>query len=192
MNRAGYLGTFLMVVCLVSAAVLVYTYQLANPRILAHREQVLQQSREQVLPYADEFADAPEWIDDLQADPEFARVRDVCIGLCRGQQVGYVFTVAPYGYADGIVIMVGIFAREIIAVEVIEQAETPGLGDKIADADFRQQFSNLPTDKPVALTQDGGQIDGLAGATESSRAVARGVDWARMLYERIRQERWSQ
>ncbi len=189
MSRIGYLGVFLMLVCLVSAAALALTHQVTNPRILAHREQVRQEGMTRVLPDADEFADAPGWVDELLAEDDFARVREVNVGVAEGQEIGFVFTVAPYGYAEEIVTMVGISAGRITGVQVLEQAETPGLGARVQEAEFQQQFSDLPTDETVAVVQDGGEIDSLTGATESSRAVARGVDTARLLYERIRKER---
>lgn len=57
---------------------------------------------------------------------------------------------------------------KVIGLRVTEQNETPGLGDRILEEDFSQQFVNWK----------GGTIDGITGATTSSRSVERIVSKA--------------
>jgi len=52
--------------------------------------------------------------------------------------------------------------------------ETPGLGSKIAEEDFRSQFVGLTVDE-IALSSEGGRVDAITGATQSSTALTNGV-----------------
>ena len=184
-----YLGVFLMVVCVASATSLAMTHRVTNPLILQHQEATRAAAMAQVLPEADDFEDATEDFSDLLDDPDFADIVEVNVGLRQGDPVGNVITVAPTGYVDEIVTMVGISDGTITGVSILRQIETPGLGARVVEEDFKSQFLGLSSTDTVALKNDGGQIDALAGATESSRAVADGVDQATRLYERIRKER---
>ena len=95
---------------------------------------------------------------------------------------GYAVEVAVPGFNGEIRMMVGITPNgEILGISVISHTETAGLG-AVAGADnakgqaFREQFAGL-TGK-VSLQKDGGQVDGLSGATITSRAIADGVNAA--------------
>ncbi len=106
-----------------------------------------------------------------------------------GQLVGLAIETQGMGYQDVIRLLYGYsFATEaVIGMAVLESRETPGLGDRIEkDADFVLNFDGLD----VQLNQQGTelahevefvkpgkktaawQIDGITGATISSRAVA--------------------
>jgi len=52
--------------------------------------------------------------------------------------------------------------------------ETPGLGAKISEKDFRSQFVDLAADE-IALSSEGGKVDAITGATQSSTALTEGV-----------------
>lgn len=77
------------------------------------------------------------------------------------------------GYSGTIRIMAGVNADDTIrAIEILQQAETPGLGARIAENSFRDQFRGrdcMTTSWKVR--KDGGDIDAITGATISSRAV---------------------
>lgn len=66
-------------------------------------------------------------------------------------------------------------------VVVLEQKETPGLGTKMTQPKFLQQFKdiNISTFK-LKVKKDGGDVDALTGATISSRAFC---DAAQMAYD---------
>ena len=71
--------------------------------------------------------------------------------------------------------MVGIDKNnKITGIEVISQQETPGLGAKIKESSFLQQFIGKTLEE-LKIKKDGGKIDAVTGATISSRAVTNGV-----------------
>jgi len=91
--------------------------------------------------------------------------------------VGYAFTAVASGYGGPIDLIVALESNflqdgEIIihGISVVSHSETPGLGEKIVEASFQDQFTGINIDD-VALTKDGGKIDAISGATISSSAV---------------------
>ncbi len=59
-------------------------------------------------------------------------------------------------------------------LRIVFHAETPGLGAKITDDDFLNQFKGIALGD-LSLTADGGEVDAISGATISSEAVTDGV-----------------
>lgn len=107
--------------------------------------------------------------------------------------VGLAVEAQGMGYQDVIRLIYGYsFADEaIIGIQVLDSKETPGLGDKIEnDADFLANFERLD----VALGEDSSalanaivpvrhgekthpwEVDGITGATISSKAIAKILD----------------
>lgn len=86
------------------------------------------------------------------------------------------------GFSGLIKIMVGFKPDgEIQNIVVLEQKETPGLGTKMKDDKFIQQYRNVnPSKFNLKVTKDGGEIDALTGATITTRAFS---DAAQMAYD---------
>ena len=62
---------------------------------------------------------------------------------------------------------------------ITQHKETPGLGSKINDDKFKQQFNGYNPQKGIfKVRQDGGDIDAVTGATISSRAVIKAIQRA--------------
>jgi len=82
------------------------------------------------------------------------------------------------GYGGDLRIMVGIdlINEKMTGMEAVSHSETPGLGARIEEPGFRRQWQGLPLDQPVAITDDGGVIDAISGASTTSRAAARGTN----------------
>lgn len=95
---------------------------------------------------------------------------------------------APDGYGGKINMLIGIVANgQISGVRVVEQHETPGLGDYIELAKSQwihifdgKSLSNTPNDA-WQVKKDGGQFDYMTGATITPRAVIQAVHHA-LLY----------
>lgn len=94
------------------------------------------------------------------------------------------------GYGGNIVIMIGLDPRydRVLGVEIVSHSETPGLGAKVELQSFRQQWTGLTLDRPVALTGDGGRIDAISGATYSSEAMVNGTNQVVLLLRDYRDE----
>lgn len=94
-----------------------------------------------------------------------------------GQPAGWVVKADGQGYADRIELLFGLSPdlAKITGLFVLDQKETPGLGNKIASDPWRGQFAGKPTDRRLAVVKSGAakphQIDAITGATISSRSV---------------------
>jgi len=90
---------------------------------------------------------------------------------------GWVIKAGGQGYADKIEILIGLDPGEniIMGLFVLEQKETPGLGNKIIFPVWRNQFIRKKTNTPLVVAKGNIQapnaIDAVTGATISSRSV---------------------
>lgn len=108
-----------------------------------------------------------------------------------GKLAGVAFkVVAPDGYSGNIFIMVGVDAvGTVTGIEILNHAETPGLGDKIVLGGFKDQFKQKNLDNADwRVKKDGGQFDQITGATISPRAVVKAVKGGLEFYREHQQE----
>jgi electron transport complex protein RnfG len=94
-----------------------------------------------------------------------------------GNLKGWVIPANGQGFADQIKVLIGLNEdlTTITGLFVLEQKETPGLGDYITGEDFRNRFAGKSTYAPIeVVTGDprDQQIQALTGATVSSQSVA--------------------
>ncbi|MBU1105108.1 MAG: FMN-binding protein [Candidatus Riflebacteria bacterium] len=78
--------------------------------------------------------------------------------------------------------------RRIIGMRVIEQNETAGLGDRIGEEAFYEQFDDMDAGSGVemkAIRVKGNQFDAISGATITSRAVETVINRALGQIEKI-------
>jgi len=109
--------------------------------------------------------------------------RDIRMKFYTGKRdeapVGVAFQViAPDGYAGDISVLMGVTPEgKITGIEIINQRETPGLGNKILQEGWRGEFKgrSLEDGPKLAVKKDGGEIDQFSGATISPRAVVSAV-----------------
>ena len=95
-------------------------------------------------------------------------------------KVSYAFVAVGKGYGGDIDILVGLEDENTLkGISIISQVETPGLGNRITESYFTDQFAGLSAEE-VAQRRDGGQVDTITGATMSSSAVIKAVRAAAM------------
>lgn len=110
------------------------------------------------------------------------------VGTKAGKQVGCaVKTFTDKGFSGRFDLMVGFKPDGTInQIVVLEQKETPGLGTKMKEAKFKDQFLNLSiaklTNTEVKVKKDGGSIDAITASTITSRAFCDGVQKAYSLF----------
>ncbi len=155
----------LFLVAVVCATVLTFFYSFTAPLIAETRANLALAGLKEVA-VADSFAE-------IIADTLWHAVgKD-------GNVVGTVFRVWPQGYGGLIPITVGMdLENKITGIRIASASEglkeTPGLGIKIIEEDFRSQFIGKTVDQ-VKLKKDGGLIDAITAATISSKAVCDGI-----------------
>ncbi|HOW96782.1 MAG TPA: FMN-binding protein [Kiritimatiellia bacterium] len=96
----------------------------------------------------------------------------------QGEQVGWMIPARGLGFADVLDLLVGLNKdlSRVTGLSVLEQKETPGLGDRITEPRWRDQFKGKPTIPDLVVTKTApksdSEIQGVTGATISSVSVA--------------------
>ena len=100
----------------------------------------------------------------------------------KGEEIiGYaVRTYTDKGFSGYISIMAGFSPKgSIINTFVLEHKETPGLGTKMTEPAFHDQFNGKdPSQFSLKVKKDGGPVDAITAATISSRAFCDAVEKA--------------
>lgn len=95
-----------------------------------------------------------------------------------GDLAGWVAKAAGQGYADKIELLVGLdsSAQALTGIFVLDQKETPGLGNKIITNEWRSQFKGKGTARELVVVKGRAkaphEIDSITGATISSKTVS--------------------
>ena len=116
--------------------------------------------------------------------------RSFFVGVFEGEPRAVAFeTFGKGGYGGEVGLMVGIDVKEdkVVGVGVTTHAETPGMGAKAeTDPSFVAQFEDLSLEDPFKVTQDGGTINTISGATLTSRAVSLAATEASDIYKQLK------
>ena len=115
--------------------------------------------------------------------------RTFFVGVFDGEPRGVAFETAGKGYGGDVGLMVGIDVKDnqLLGVSVTTHGETPGMGAKAkSDPSFAAQFTGLALEQTVAVTQDGGSISAISGATITSRAVSSAATDADKIYQKLK------
>lgn len=94
------------------------------------------------------------------------------------------------GYGGDLGVMMGFRIEDssIVGIGITTMAETPGVGTRVTEQIFVDQFKTLPANAILKVKKDGGNIDAIAGATISCRAVALAAEQAKEYYEKHQEQ----
>ncbi len=115
--------------------------------------------------------------------------RSFFVGVFDGKANAVALESFGKGYGGDVGVMVGINVDDgkLLGAGVTTHAETPGMGAKAKeDPSFVSQFKGVPIQESYKVTNDGGKIDAISGATITSRAVAAGVTDVAGIYNRLK------
>ncbi len=173
------LGSILFIICSVASILLSLTNNITSPIIEKRNAIANNESRKLVLPQANEF----ELINGMGNDA----VREVYKGISNSEVIGYTLKSISKGYGGEIEVMVGISKEgKVVGVNIGNNSETPGLGSKASQPEFKNQFNQKSTDKELAVvkgkTNSDNEIVAISGATISSNAVTNSVNAAINLF----------
>ena len=175
---------------LVCGLLIVVVFEVTRPIIEKNRIEARQRAIFDVLPGARESAtfrfDGGGFV-----KPDSEQGQDlVFAGYGKsGELVGIALEASGMGYQDTIRVLYGYSfdQKAVVGMRVLESRETPGLGDRIeTDRAFLANFARLDVSldesggrvlHPIELVKPGAkenpwEIDGISGATISSRAIA--------------------
>ena len=172
----------------IAGLLIVSAYMLTLPRIERHQGEVMQMAITEVLKspatYDTLYLHNGALVKDLPAGTDTKKLEKVYLGHdAAGKRVGFAVSAAENGFQDLVMLMFGYDAsmHKLIAMKVIGNKETPGLGNKIeTDSSFVNGFANAVA--PInGVKKDRGKstpsdVVMITGATISSRAVIRIID----------------
>ncbi|KAA0946715.1 MULTISPECIES: RnfABCDGE type electron transport complex subunit G [unclassified Pseudomonas] len=111
-----------------------------------------------------------------------------------GQPSAVLLRSQTTGYGGSIELLIVIASNgKLLGVKTLKQSETPSLGGHISEAGnpwlsaFQGLSRSNPQDSSWALKKDNGQLDQMAGATITSRAVINAVHDALRYFDEHRQ-----
>lgn len=159
------LGFILLIICALAAGLLAYINFLTKPIIENRKAQDEINTRAALIPNAEFTKNSTE--DGMEyftaTNPE------------TGDLMGYTFIAAKSGYSSTILTMVGLDKEfKVLAIKVIDQNETPGLGANCLLDSFYAMFPGLE-ETELFVDKDGGKIKSLAGATITTRAITNSI-----------------
>jgi electron transport complex protein RnfG len=89
-----------------------------------------------------------------------------------------------FGGALGVMVGFKLESGDLVGIGITTLAETPGVGTRVKENTFTEQFRDMRKDTTFKVKKDGGDIDAISGATISSRAVAQAVAQASAFYKK--------
>ena len=163
----------LTAICIVAGISLAKVYDITKEPIAEQRRIARMKAVNAVLPAHDNDPDQNKI--KIPWEKEKGKEETILIykGLQNGQVSGLSFEMANMGFGGELKIMMGLNPDGTIqAIEITKMAETPGLGAKILEPKFKQQFQGKSLQNcRFKLKKDGGDLDQVTGATISPRAV---------------------
>lgn len=161
------LGLILLGFCIVATALLAYVNTITKPQIDSIQLKEAEQTRKELIPNSN--------FEEINGEFSYFIAKD-----SKTNEVnGYVFTTEKNGYNGAVKTMVAVDNDfRIIAIKVIQQTETPGLGTNSTQPKFSEQFKGK-TSEQLIVDKDGGVppncIKAITGATITTRAVTNSV-----------------
>lgn len=160
----------LTVICLVVTSALSYTNAITAPIIDQNEKEANNRSRLELIPTADTFVEVP------MAEDVMLQYNGMDVYKA---QNGAGYTVSAYGKGFGgkLGVMVAFSPEgDILATKVIQSSETPGLGTRISEPSYSDQFLG----KNGVIGQE--EMVFISGATISSKAMLAAVNNAAELF----------
>ncbi len=172
--RNGYIYTivFMFIISVIFTGVLAAADSLTADKIEANR--VFAEKKAILAALAlDQDGSDPESVYDQRVNTVQIRDKTIYSGMDEdGSVVSYALQFTGSGLWGTISGFIGVLAdlTAITGIEFTDQNETPGLGGRITEDWFKEQFAGVKIDLSKRI-QYGDGIDAIAGATSSSNAV---------------------
>ena len=162
----------LTIIGIISGLALSFVFQWTQPHIAEHERQALEKSIYTVLPDAEEYQEVEK--NGLIFYEGFDQ---------HGSQVGVAYKSTGNGFQGEIVVMVGTDPQQekILAISILQHQETPGLGARITEERFKNNFSDKPFgdyEVVTGSTEEPYEVEAISGATISVENVVQIVERA--------------
>lgn len=178
----------LFIITLISALALSFVYETTKEPISIRQSDAKLAAYQQVYKEAASVTEDVELMklasetDLVSLDASFKNVTIDEISQARNSNndfIGYVMTVTTKGYKNMILAIGYSLDGSVQGIETLTLKESPGLGSKAAEPEFKNLFANKKVDQfevtKTKATADN-QIDVISGATYTTKGVVNGVN----------------
>ena len=172
----------LLLISAIMSAALALVYQITLGPIKMAESKKVNDAIKQVVPAFDNDPGAEVYYLSVEGENDSLAIYPA---KKNGQLVGSaVSTYTNKGFSGNIKVMVGFLPDgTIYNTMVLLHKETPGLGSKMTDKKFHDQFNDKnPTGFKLSVKKDGGDVDAISAATISSRAYCDAITRAYIAY----------
>jgi electron transport complex protein RnfG len=161
----------LSLIAIISGGSLAVVDSFTKPRIEVNKVKAIKTGLKELIPGAADFKK----IEIQEKGQKFVIYRGVKDQLL----VGWGFILSGSGFQDKISIIAATNPdiSALLGIEILEQKETPGLGDNIKKKNFRAQFKGLSVLKPIGFVKNikplsgSNNIQAISAATISSKKL---------------------
>ncbi|HHW01634.1 MAG TPA: RnfABCDGE type electron transport complex subunit G [Thermoanaerobacterales bacterium] len=163
MNQYTRMIVVLVAISLAAGALLAFSYEVTNPKIQEQAQQALEQAVMKVIPGAEKMTTVEK------------EGMTLYIGTDnQGNKKGIAFKTTGSGFSGPIEIMVGYNPKEgkLTGIEILSMSETPGLGARIKEPAFTDQFKGKSVKDDFIPKKD---VKVITGATISPAAVSKAI-----------------
>lgn len=190
-NNVVRLGVILCIISALAAGVLAFTNNITKDRILLAEELASSgpEVAQAVIPGSATFElyEDKTLIDKIKSEnAKFVELR-----ICKdssGKELGYgirTLSTVP-GYGGDIEIFLGVSPEgKILGMKVVANSETAGLGTKILEPKFQNQFMGKNTGTEIKVSKSNPKDDeilAVSGATRSSKSITSAVNNAMNIF----------
>ena len=166
------IGLILFAITAIAALLLAFANKITAPVIEINNQKNTEAAMQLLMPDAADF-EKSEYVSDRVTETYVAKDNT-------GAVVGVCVVSFEYGYGGAVKVMTGIDVEgKITGIDVLEHSETPGLGAKSDNDEFKTQFAGHTSGITVTKkTPADNQISAISGATITSGAVTSAVNYA--------------
>jgi len=177
-NKSIKMIVTLTVLGALAGIILAVVFKMADPLIQINKEKELKAAIFTVLPEAKDYRAFTKQLKDEDVT--------VYVGLDNNSSpVGIAFKADGNGFQGNVGIMVGLGLefKKLKGIQVLDQVETPGLGNRILEKWFMDQFRGVEVHPKIEYIkyrkpEKPNQIQAITGATISSDAVVTNINHA--------------
>ncbi|MDI6861315.1 MAG: RnfABCDGE type electron transport complex subunit G [Caldisericia bacterium] len=170
MNKIIKSGITVFIIATIGAILLSWVYSFTSPKIEEQKIQTVKNAITEIFPNILNFEIVSGFSNkDISGGIKIIEVYKVNL---KDGKVGFIIRAKFSGYGGKIESLIGYEEEKCKGIYVLEHSETPGLGSKIVEPSFRNQFVNKNLSDPFKVKSD---ITPISGATISSNAVSTAI-----------------
>ncbi len=163
------MGLKLLLITAVATFALALTHMITKEPIQIQAAKADDMARASVLDNVDEFVPVE------FSEKEHPNILEAHEGRINGDTKGYTLKTTNRGYGGELIAIVGIDSNgKVSGIQIAQHSETPGLGSKVLEPKFYEQYKGMTADDSI----EDDSISGITGATVSSKAVTGAVNYA--------------